>query len=235
MFTKLRKIFKNRSLQLLVLILAPAVFLQACAGETATPAEPSAGQDHQGVFRVAMQPIVQTDPAFISSDPEIIVASSIYDYLVDVTPQNTIAPRLARQWTVSEDGMTYTFTIRTDIPWVKHNPVTLETTQEVDEEGNPRFVTAHDFVYGIKRACDPNTGSYYSSIIAPNIVGCEDVLYAEDPDDIPAELVDAIGVSAPDDATLIVELPFAAAETPLDPGDVAAGGLLDQVRREVRE
>ena len=122
-----------------------------------------------------------------------------------------VVPEAATAWEISEDGMTYTFTIRTDIPWVKHNPVTLETTQEVDADGNPRFVTANDFVYGIKRACDPNTGSYYSSIIAPNIVGCEDVLYAEDPDNVPQELVDAIGVSAPDDATLIIELPFPAA------------------------
>ena len=38
-----------------------------------------------GELRVALQPIVQTDPAFISSDPEIIIASSVYDYLVDVT------------------------------------------------------------------------------------------------------------------------------------------------------
>ena len=52
----------------------------------------------------------------------------------------------------------------------------MKTTQEVDDEGNPRFVTANDFVYGIKRACDPNIGSYYSSVIAPLIKGCADVL-----------------------------------------------------------
>ncbi len=103
--------FTNRRLHFPVLLIALALLLQGCAGETATPAEPSSSQERQGELRVAMQPIVQTDPAFISSDPEIIVASSIYDYLVDVTPQNTIAPRLAREWTVSEDGKTYVFTL----------------------------------------------------------------------------------------------------------------------------
>jgi oligopeptide transport system substrate-binding protein len=122
-----------------------------------------------------------------------------------------IVPEAATSWTISEDGMTYTFTIRTDIPWVKYNPETGEVTQEEDENGDPRFVTAYDFVYGIKRACNPNTGSYYSSIVAPNIVGCEDVLYAEDPENIPAELFDAIGVTAVDEETLVIELPFAAA------------------------
>ena len=103
--------FTDRRLHFPVLIIALALLLQGCAGETATPAEPSSSQERQGELRVAMQPIVQTDPAFISSDPEIIVASSIYDYLVDITPQNTIAPRLAREWTVSEDGKTYVFTL----------------------------------------------------------------------------------------------------------------------------
>ncbi len=103
--------FTNRRLHFPVLIIALALLLQGCTEETATPAEPSSSQERQGELRVAMQPIVQTDPAFISSDPEIIVASSIYDYLVDVTPQNTISPRLAREWTVSEDGKTYVFTL----------------------------------------------------------------------------------------------------------------------------
>jgi len=122
-----------------------------------------------------------------------------------------IVPEAATSWDISEDALTYTFNIRTDIPWVYHNPVTDETTQVTDEDGNPRFVTAFDFEYGIKRACDPNTGSYYSGIIAPNIVGCEDVLYYEDPDNVPQELVDAIGVTAVDEATLVINLPFPAA------------------------
>lgn len=121
-----------------------------------------------------------------------------------------VVPEAATSWNISDDGLTYTFEVRTDIPWVYHNPVTGETTQEVDEEGNPRFVTANDFVYSIKRACDPNTGSYYSSVVAPVIKGCEAVLNAEDPDAIPEELVDAIGVSAPDDGTLVIELEFPA-------------------------
>jgi len=121
-----------------------------------------------------------------------------------------IVPEAATAWTISDDGLVYTFDIRTDIPWVKHNPVTLETTQEVDDEGNPRFVTADDFVYAIRRACDPNIGSYYSSVIAPQIVGCSDVLNAEDPDAIPEELIAAIGVEAPSPDQLIITLEFPA-------------------------
>ena len=121
-----------------------------------------------------------------------------------------VVPEAATSWEISDDGLVYTFNLRTDIPWVKHNPVTGETTQEVDDDGNPRFVTAADFEYGIKRACDPNTGSYYSSVVAPQIVGCNEVLTYEDPSTIPQDMVDAIGVTALDDATLQINLAFPA-------------------------
>jgi len=64
-----------------------------------------------GTFRLATQPIVQIDPALISSDAEVAIANSVYDYLVDVGPDNRIAPRLAVSWVVSADGTEYTFTL----------------------------------------------------------------------------------------------------------------------------
>jgi oligopeptide transport system substrate-binding protein len=117
-----------------------------------------------------------------------------------------IVPEAATSWDISDDGLTYTFTIRADIPWVNHNPETGEVLQETDADGNPLFVTANDFVYGIKRACNPNTGSYYSGIIAGVIAGCQDVYQYEDPENIPQDLIDSIAVSAPDDETLVIEL-----------------------------
>lgn len=122
-----------------------------------------------------------------------------------------IVPEAATSWEISDDGLTYTFTIRTDIPWVNHNPETGEVKQEVDADGNPRFVTAYDFVYGIKRACDPNLGTYYGGIIAGVIKGCSETFNHEDPENIDPAMFDAIGVSATDDETLIIELPQAAA------------------------
>lgn len=111
MITIFQRITKNGWMLVLIFIIIPAVILQACTGEQTPPAEPESGGERKGELRVALQPIVQTDPAFISSDPEIIIASSIYDYLVDVSPQNTITPRLAREWTVSEDGKVYVFSL----------------------------------------------------------------------------------------------------------------------------
>jgi peptide/nickel transport system substrate-binding protein len=55
--------------------------------------------------------MAQTDPAFISSDSEVLFANHVYDYLVDINPQNQIVPRLATEWSVSDDGLAYTFTL----------------------------------------------------------------------------------------------------------------------------
>ncbi len=151
------------------------------------------------------------DPQIGEDVTSINYIESLFIHLTNYDLETAeVVPEGATEWTISEDGLTYTFNIRTDIPWVHHNPVTGETVQEVDEEGNPRFLNANDFVYGIKRACDPNTGGYYSSVVAPLIVGCADVLNAEDPGNIPQELIDAIGVSAPDESTLIINLEFPA-------------------------
>ncbi len=151
------------------------------------------------------------DPQIAEDVVSITYIENLFVHLTNYDLETSeIVPEAATSWEASEDGLVYTFKLRTDIPWVKHNPVTGETTQEVDEEGNPRFVTASDFVYGIKRACDPNIGSYYSSVVAPLIKGCSDVLYYEDPENIPQELVDAIGVSAPSEDTLVIELEFPA-------------------------
>jgi oligopeptide transport system substrate-binding protein len=152
-----------------------------------------------------LDPQVSEDVTSINNIENIFVHLTNYDL---VTAE--VVPEAATSWTVSDDGLTYTFTIRTDIPWVYHNPVTGETTQVTDDDGNPRFVTAHDFVNAAHRACDPDTGSYYSSVIAPQIQGCGEVLFADDPEALTEDDYAAIGVVAVDDATLVYTLAFPA-------------------------
>ncbi len=68
-------------------------------------------------LRVAMQPIVNTDPIAISSDSEVLVANHVYDYLVDINPQSNIIPRLATEWSASDGGLTYTFQLAEGVKW----------------------------------------------------------------------------------------------------------------------
>jgi oligopeptide transport system substrate-binding protein len=115
-----------------------------------------------------------------------------------------ITPELATSWEVSEDGITWTFTIRSDVNWMRYDPAsgTAETL---------RPVVAGDFVYGIKRGCDPRLGGYYGTISAKVVAGC-DVVNQTPSEEVTDDLVygDTIQVSAPDDTTVAVTLQFAA-------------------------
>ncbi len=66
----------------------------------------------QSVLRIGMVAPQVLDPAQGSNDSEVLFNRSIYDYLVEAKPDKTIAPNLATEWTVSEDGLTYTFSLR---------------------------------------------------------------------------------------------------------------------------
>ena len=164
MITNMKLMMKNHSLLLLIPIFLLVILLQACSGEATPTEQPAAGQERKGEFRVALQPIVQTDPAFISSDPEIIIAGSIYDYLVDVTAQNNISPRLAREWTVSEDGKEFVFSL-------------VENTTFHDGT----LFTADDVVWTFDRLRDPEVDSptkdLYSNIESVESTGQFEVTF----------------------------------------------------------
>lgn len=129
----------------------------------ATPSEPEA--THEGVLRVAMQPIVQTDPAFISSDSEVLVANHVYDYLVDIDPDSNVIPRLATDWSISEDGKTYVFTLAEGVTF---------------HDGNP--FTAEDVVWTFNRLRDPDlelpTSSLYGNIVDVQATGELEVTFS---------------------------------------------------------
>lgn len=152
-----------------------------------------------------LDPQVAEDVVSINNIENLFVHLTNYDL---VTAE--VVPEAATSWDVSDDGLVYTFNLRTDIPWVYHNPVTGETTQVTDADGNPSFVTAQDFVNGVRRACNPDLGSYYSSVIAPQIAGCSETLFADDPEALTEDDYAAIGVVALDEATVEYTLAFPA-------------------------
>ncbi len=119
----------------------------AASWVVATPVrEPEAGG---APLRIASQPIVQIDPALVSSDAEVLVANNVYDYLVDVTPDNTIEGRLAIGWSVSSDGRTYVFDLASGVTF---------------HDGSP--LTAADVVWTFDRLRDPELGYPTSSLYA---------------------------------------------------------------------
>lgn len=93
-----------------------------------------------------------------------------------------LQPALAESWEVSDDGLTYTYHLRKDVPWV-------------DSEGNEvDTVKAQDFVTGLKHAADAQSETLY--IVANSIKGLAD--YAE------GKITDfsQVGVKAVDENTV---------------------------------
>jgi len=161
-------------------------------------------------YAVSTTELPNLDPALAEDSVTIQYVENLFVQLTNydiVTSE--VVPEAATSWENSEDGLTWTFQLRNDIPWVKYDGAG-NVVQEADADGHARYVTAFDFEYSLKRACDPNLGSYYSGVIAPQIVGCSEVFNSEDPDNIDPALFDAIGVTAVDAETLEINLAFPA-------------------------
>lgn len=166
------RLHNKRLLAALTVLSLLLLALAACGGAANDPI-PSAGQTPVGetpsvttsetspesaaptVLRVAMQPIVQTDPALISSDSEVLVASHVYDYLVDIDPESNPVPRLAHNWDVSPDGLIYTFYLEEGVTW---------------HDGSA--FSAADVVWTFNRLRDPERGLPTADLYA-NVVGVE--------------------------------------------------------------
>jgi oligopeptide transport system substrate-binding protein len=84
---------------------------------------------------------------------------------------NELVPAMAKDWEVSDDGLTYTFHMLENVPWVRYNADSGQVEEVKDDSGATRYVTAADFVYGFLRALNPETGSPAAYMLAPYIQG----------------------------------------------------------------
>jgi oligopeptide transport system substrate-binding protein len=87
---------------------------------------------------------------------------------------NVVEPGIATDWDIDETGTVYTFHLMENVPWVRYDGVTDSVVNVLDCEGNPRYVTAHDFYYGIMRTLAPETASDYAYVWGMALVGAND-------------------------------------------------------------
>jgi len=109
---------------------------------------------------VMMSPIEGTlDPAFNSNDPDTAFSRALFDYFLEPLPDATVGPNIATDWTVSDDGLTYTFTIVDNATF---------------HDGTP--LTSADVVWTYERLRDPAVGSPASNLLT-------DIASIDAPDD----------------------------------------------------
>jgi oligopeptide transport system substrate-binding protein len=144
-------------------------------------------------------PVVTFDPQAASDATSIPPIENLFLGLTDLDPKTTaVRAELATSWEVDETGTVWTFTLRDDVPWVRFDPATGETTEV-------RKVTAQDVEFGMKRACDPRLNGYYGSVAGGMIKGCTEAFTAA-AEGFDESLLDAIGVKALSDTQLEVTL-----------------------------
>lgn len=88
------------------------------------------------------------DPALNSSVDGATLATMAFGGLYTYDADGKLAPNFADSYTLSEDGLTYTFTLKSGLKW---------------SDGSD--LTANDFVYSWKRAADPATAADYSYML----------------------------------------------------------------------
>ncbi len=145
-------------------------------------ASPSVGQEQ--VFRINNTAEPESlDPALVTGVPEHRIISNLFEGLTTTDPKD-LSPRpgMAASWTISRDGLMYTFKLR-DARWTDGKPV-----------------TAHDFVYAWERVLNPKTGAKYAQQLYQYVKNADDYNKGRITD------FSQVSVKALDDRTLQVTL-----------------------------
>ncbi len=90
------------------------------------------------------------DPAFARNQANIWATSQLFNSLLQLDENLNIIPAIARQYSISDHGKLYTFTLRTDVYF--HN-------NQCFPQGKGRRVIASDFVFSFSRLVDRNLNS----------------------------------------------------------------------------
>ena len=196
---------------------AAALGLAACggskSGSTATSGS-TAGSTAGGVntagFTVQYGSNPETlDPALNSAIDASNTIITIFEPLLLINENNEVIGGQAESWEASEDGLTWTFTMRDGLKW-----------------SDGTYLTAKDFEYSFKRMANPDTAAPYAETCLGMIDGF-DAAQAGDPD--------ALNVKASDDGktlTIVLSYPCSyfdkmaafAAMSPVQQATVEANG-----------
>ena len=90
------------------------------------------------------------DPAFAKDNADIWAINQLFNGLVQMDEGLNVKPCIAKKWSVSNDALTYSFSLRNDVKFHKH---------ELFGKDSTRLVTASDFEYSFNRIRDKQLAS----------------------------------------------------------------------------
>lgn len=176
---------KKRLARALAVAVAVSLLATGCGGSSGGGSGSSGGGGDETASAnsvdVQVGPTPETiDPALNSAVDGANMILHAFEGLLKFDQDNNVVGGLAEDYEVSDDGLTYTFHLRDGLKW---------------SDGSD--LTADDFVYSWKRIADPATAAPYGYDLMNMIAGYEEASAGD---------VDALGVSAEDANTFVVQL-----------------------------
>ena len=169
--------------RLITIVVVPALCLSLFACGKQKESKVAYGNKNQILYVNNGDEPEDLDPHITTGTPESRLMFALFEGL---TRKNAATlepiPGVAESWEISEDGKTYTFTIRDNARWSNGDPL-----------------TANDFVYSWRRILSPAFGSRYSYMLY-HIKNAEQYHSAKITD------FNQVGVKSPTPNTLVVEL-----------------------------
>ena len=122
----------------------------------------SLGSGNLGTLELEMNSTPKKlDPLLANSLSEKQIVSALFEGLIRLSEKGEILPASAEKYEISDDRMTYTFHLRDGLSW-----------------SDKKELCAEDFVFGMRRAVSPETGSLYSSQLI-GITNAEEIINGE--------------------------------------------------------
>ena len=147
------------------------------------------------------------DPQVASTSDEFLIIENTFEGLIRIDDKGNVRSGCAENWSVSEDGLIYTFNIKKGLKWdIRTDKYTQgehagefrdARLEAMGYEFNPD-ITAHDFVFALQRAVLPETKCPLFSSLS-SIVNAVEINSGK-------MQASALGATAKDDYTLVIKL-----------------------------
>lgn len=167
--------------RILACILAVLMLAVLCCGCGSNNKDESKSKSGSKILTIQIGPNPETiDPALNSAVDGGNMLLFAFDCLLNIDEAGKVVAGAAEKWSVSDDGLVWTFNLREGLKW---------------SDGSA--LTAEDFVYSWKRVADPKTAAPYGETVLGMVKG-----YAEAAEGN----IDALDIKATDAKTLVVTL-----------------------------
>jgi peptide/nickel transport system substrate-binding protein len=145
------ELFLNKNEQTIPFMKKQLVYLSIALLAVSCSSGSKKNKDGRSVFKYnEMAGIASLDPAAARSFENIWVINQLFNGLVQMNDSLRVEPSIAKSWSISKDGLTYTFNLHNDVFFHDDNCFA---------NGKGRKVIANDFVYSFNRLLDARFSS----------------------------------------------------------------------------